>query len=101
MLLAELNRVEKRLVGRLDPDPIVDGELHARAVERIADDVAGRELRDDRVDDDERVLHAEIGEVHADLARDADAVADARRRHFKCDFFIHWPWGPTPTANLR
>ena len=84
-----MNRVAEREVGRFHAHTVVQDRCHASAVERSEHRRNRRQPRQRRVGDDERRAHAEIDEVHSNLARDARAEADARRRHFERDFVIH------------
>ena len=63
----------KAAVGRLDFDGVEDFEVPARGLERFADDLAGRQVDQPRVDDQQRPLEAHVFEVHADFARRARA----------------------------
>ena len=42
-----------------------------------------------RIGDHQHVARAELGQIHADFARDPSAEANAGRGHFKGDFAIH------------
>ena len=93
----EGDRVVERLVGRLDAHAVVDARpRRLRASSDSSTVVQRRQAGDDRVGDHQRAAHAEVGQVHADLAGDAGAEADAGGGHLEGVFVRHG--GSLPSA---
>ena len=98
-LVGERDRVEERLVARLDAHAVVERIRHAALLQRLEHGPDRRQLAEHRIGDDEHEARPHFGQVHADLARDADAEAHAGDGHLERDVFGHSP-GCIPTGYI-
>ncbi len=65
----ELDRVQERFIGRLNAHAIVNRVAKRARVERVDHRLHRRQSPDYRIRHDQHVLHAQLGEIHPDLAR--------------------------------
>ena len=79
----------ERQVGRLDAHAVVDDGGDAGGLERREHRGDRRQPGDDRVGDHQGPAHAQVGEIHPDLARDAGAEPDAGGGHLEGEFVLH------------